>query len=37
VCISVLPPFIIDKWFKKDSWMPTSEELEAYEGTVDEQ
>ncbi|MBO5669140.1 MAG: hypothetical protein J6R75_02115, partial [Candidatus Methanomethylophilaceae archaeon] len=36
VCISVLPPFIIDKWFKKDSWMPTQEELEAYEGTTEE-
>lgn len=37
VCISVLPPFIIDRWLKKDSWMPTPEELQAYEGTMDEQ
>ena len=36
ICISVLPPFIIDKWFKKDSWMPTEAELEAYENATEE-
>lgn len=25
--ISVLPPIIIQKWLKKDSWLPTAEEL----------
>ena len=35
VCISILPPFIISKWFKKDSWMPTEAELEEYEKSVD--
>lgn len=28
--IAVLPPFIIKKWLRKDSWMPTPEELKAY-------
>ena len=36
ICISVLPPFIIEKWFKKDSWMPTEAELEAYENATEE-
>lgn len=29
--IAVLPPFIIKKWLKKDSWIPTPEELAAFE------
>jgi len=31
IAIAILPPYLIEKKFKKDSWMPTKEELEAYE------
>lgn len=30
IVVAVLPPYIIDKWLKKDSWMPTKEEYDAY-------
>ena len=35
IVISVLPPFIIDRWLKKDSWKPTAEELRKYEESND--
>ena len=34
IIVAVLPPFIIEKWLKKDSWMPTKEELEEFEKEV---
>lgn len=36
ICISVLPPFVIERWFKKDSWRPSDDELRAYENASDE-
>lgn len=30
LAIAVLPPYIIKKWLRKDSWMPSAEELAAY-------
>lgn len=30
IVTAILPPYIIDKWLKKDSWMPTKEELDEF-------
>jgi glutamate:GABA antiporter len=38
IAIAILPPYIIEKKLKKDSWMPTKEELEEFEaGEVHDQ